>query len=102
MPNRLQHPLKILQYKFCFRYLLYLTTDSKDKDFCSYEMITIDELGCALTSIQVQVEWDEKDKHFSELWEFGCLYKDKEDKLGLPWRNNGAWQLFPWKTPGLR
>lgn len=74
----------------------------QDKDFCSYEIKIIDERGCALTNIQVQVNWDSNDKHFSELWVFGSLYKDEEGNFGLPWRNNGSWQIVFWSTPGLR
>lgn len=71
------------------------------KDFCSFEIKEIEERACSMSRILVQAEWDVDGKHFSEPLEFGVVYQNENEKLALPWKENGAWCLFPWKVQGL-
>lgn len=71
------------------------------KEFISFELKEIEERGAALTRILVQVCWKSREKVYSEPLEFGCVYKDSQDNVSLPWRNNGEWILMPWKIQGL-
>lgn len=71
------------------------------KAFSSFEIKEIEERACSLTRILVQADWDANGKHYSEPLEFGCMYQDEDEKPALPWRENGAWCLIPWKVQGL-
>lgn len=71
------------------------------KAFSSFEIKEIEECACSLTRILVQADWDANGKHYSEPLEFGCMYQDEDEKPALPWRENGAWCLIPWKVQGL-
>ena len=71
------------------------------KIFCSFEIKEIEERGCSMTRILVQVDWETNGKHFSELLEFGSIYQDENERAALPWRGNGKWSLIPWKVQSL-
>ena len=71
------------------------------KEFISFELKKIEEKGCSLTRILVQVDWKIGDRVYSEPLEFGCVYRDSKENVALPWRNNGRWILIPWKIQGL-
>ncbi len=71
------------------------------KSFCSFEVREIEERGCSMTRILVQVDWETNGKHFSEPLEFGSIYQDENERAALPWRGNGKWSLIPWKIQGL-
>lgn len=71
------------------------------KNFRSFEIKEIEERGCAMTRILVQVSWEENGKLISEPLEFGSIYQDENEKSALPWRKNGEWHLVPWKVQGL-
>lgn len=71
------------------------------KIFCSFEILEIEERGCSMTRILVQVDWEVNGKHFSEPLEFGSVYQNENGRAALPWRGNGAWVLIPWKIQGL-
>lgn len=71
------------------------------KDFCSFELIEIEERACSMSRILVQAAWEANGKNFSEPLEFGCLYQDEGEQPALPWRGNGEWTLIPWNIQGL-
>lgn len=71
------------------------------KSFCSFEILEIEERGCSMTRILVQVDWEVNGKHFSEPLEFGSVYQNENGRAALPWRGNGKWLLIPWNIQGL-
>ena len=71
------------------------------KRLLSYSILEIEERGCSLTRLLVQVTWDEDGERNDGELEFGCAYQDKEGKVAFPWKNNGGWSLIPWNVKCL-
>ena len=71
------------------------------KLFRSFELKEIEERGCGLTRILVQVSWEENGKLFTAPLEFGSIYQDENGKIAVPGRKNGEWHLVTWKAHGL-
>lgn len=74
-----------------------------NKNFISYELVSIEELSCASARVVVNVKWEENGKIKLEELEFGCIYLNEEDTsiVALPWRNDGEWVIMPWGIQGL-
>lgn len=71
------------------------------KELISYELKEIEERGCALTRVLVEVKWQSLSNTYDELLEFGVVYQNKSKEVALPWKNNGEWIIMPWNVQGL-
>ncbi|MDD4566583.1 hypothetical protein L21_1904 [Methanoculleus chikugoensis] len=71
------------------------------KEFSSFEIIEVEERGCALSKVQVKVSWLSNGDIHKETLAFGCIYESTTDSVGLPWKCNGEWVLAPWDIRGL-
>jgi hypothetical protein len=71
------------------------------KQLIDFEIHEIEERGCCLTRILTKATWEKEDETITELLEFGSAYLNQNDETASPWRNNGEWQLIPWKIQGL-
>lgn len=71
------------------------------KKFESFEIIEIEERGCALSKVIIKVYWTTDDCKKEAVLTFGCNYESNSESIGLPWRNNGKWVLIPWDVQGL-
>lgn len=67
----------------------------------TFEIIEIEERGCALSKIVLKVFWTTDNSIKEAVLTLGCYYKGNTEELGLPWRNNGKWVLIPWDVQGL-
>ncbi|MCE5337844.1 MAG: hypothetical protein LLF90_04050 [Methanomicrobiaceae archaeon] len=71
------------------------------KEFSSFELMEVEERGCALSKVQVKVAWITMGDIHKETLIFGCVYESTTDTVGLPWKCNGEWVLMPWDIRGL-
>lgn len=71
------------------------------KQLIDYEIQEIEERGCCLTRILTKATWKKGDEIITEPLEFGSAYLNQNDETASPWRNNGEWQIIPWKVQGL-
>lgn len=71
------------------------------KKFVTFEIIEIEERGCALSKVITKVYWTTDDCKKEAVLKFGCNYESNSESIGLPWRNNGKWVLIPWDVQGL-
>ncbi len=61
-----------------------------------FEIIEVEERACALSKVVVRVSFI-TDKELKEATlTFGCVYESYDNRVGVPWRNNGNWMLMPW------
>ncbi len=90
---------------------IFIDTDSKrageckrlfsSKQLIDFEIQEIEERGCCLTRILTKATWKKEDETITEPLEFGVEYVNQNDEIAPPWRNNGEWQIIPWKVQGL-
>ncbi len=75
----------------------------KSKKLISFELMEIEERGCALSKIVVKVRWQENEKIKETELVFGCVYQGEEEQneVAVPWRENGEWVIVPWDIQGL-
>lgn len=71
------------------------------KELISYELKEIEERGCAITRVLVEVKWKSLENIHDELLEFGVIYQNESKEIALPWKNNGEWIIMPWNVQGL-
>lgn len=71
------------------------------KEYRSFEIVEIEERGCALSKVQLRIIWVTDDTVHEGILTFGCIYKSATEHLALPWRNNGEWVLMPWDVKDL-
>ena len=74
----------------------------ENKALDTYEIIEVEERGCALSKVVVKVLWTTNNNIKKEATlTFGCVYKSNSERVGVPWRNNGRWVLKPWNIREL-
>lgn len=73
----------------------------KNKKLESFEIIEIEERGCALSKVIIKVYWTTDGCKKEAVLTFGCFYESNSESVGIPWRNNGKWILMPWDVQGL-
>ena len=73
----------------------------QNKKFESFEIIEIEERGCALSKVIIKVYWTTDDCKKEAVLTFGCYYESNSESVGIPWLNNGKWVLMPWDVQGL-
>lgn len=47
-----------------------------------------------MSEVEIHVEWITEGKLCMGTLRFGCVYEN-ESGIAYPWRNNGAWKLYP-------
>lgn len=65
-----------------------------NKELEHFQLISVKEEGCCMTEVAVHVEWSTAGKLCMGTLRFGCVYEN-ESGIAYPWRNNGAWKLYP-------
>lgn len=73
----------------------------QNKKLIEYKLKEIEERGCGLTRVLIEVQWKTNDKIFKELLEFGIVYQGENDSVALPWNGDGCWNIMPWDVRGL-
>jgi hypothetical protein len=71
------------------------------KQLIDFEIQEIEERGSCLTRILTKATWKKEDETITEPLEFGIEYVNQNDEIASPWRNNGEWQIIPWKVQGI-
>ena len=64
------------------------------KELESYRLVSVNEEGCCMSQVEVQVSWKDDNNQHSGILCFASYYNNC-DGNALPWKNNGAWTLIP-------
>ena len=65
--------------------------------FISYKILEVEEKAAALSRVLIAIKFKKSEDIVDTVWEFGCIYEDIGDTIAVPWRNNGNWEIIPWK-----
>ena len=66
----------------------------ENKELERFRIVSIKEEGCCMSEVEIHVEWITEGKLCMGTLRFGCVYEN-ESGIAYPWRNNGAWKLYP-------
>lgn len=66
-----------------------------------FEIIEVEERACALSKVVVRVSFTTDKEPKEATLTFGCVYESNDNRVGVPWRNNGNWMLMPWDVRDL-
>ncbi len=66
-----------------------------------FKIIEVEERACALSKVVVRVSFTTDKEPKEATLTFGCVYESNDNRVGVPWRNNGNWMLMPWDVRDL-
>lgn len=73
----------------------------QDKAFLSFRLLEIEERACSMRRVLVEVRWESNEKLMLEKLEFGLVYQGRDNKISIPYDENGDWVIMPWDVQGL-
>lgn len=69
------------------------------KKLNTYKLLEIEERGCGMSKVVVNVAWDSNGETKSGDLVLGVSYvslNQDAKETALPWKNNGEWFIYPW------
>lgn len=76
----------------------------ENKTLNTYKLLEIEERGCGMSKVVVNVTWGSNGEEKNGVWFLGVSYVSLNQgakETALPWKNNGEWVIYPWDVSAL-